>query len=247
MSSWRDLHRELGEWRAAGRTAELWWRDDDASVLTPALERLLALSRTSGVPLALAVIPESADREAISGARCVVMHGCDHRNRARVGEKKTEFPAAERDEAALERVVRARERLASLAGERFIPVLAPPWNRLRNDLIARLPEAGLRGLSRYGARGAARKGVREVNTHVDIIAWRRDRRFAGEQEALASLVQHLAARRRGAADADEPTGILTHHALHEDAAWQFLTRLFDETRGAGAVWRDARPLFAAPG
>jgi hypothetical protein len=246
LSAWGELRRELAEWRTAGRSAELWWRDDDAASLTVPLERLLALSRASGVPLALAMIPESAHSDAISRAECILMHGCDHRNRASAGEKKTEFPAAEDDEAALARLAAARAHLALLAGGRFIPVLAPPWNRLRDALIGRLPEAGLHGLSRYGARGAPRKGVREVNTHVDIIAWRGDRGFAGEQAVLASLVRHLEARRRGEADAGEATGLLTHHALHDGAAWQFLARLFDETRAGGAVWRGARELFPAP-
>lgn len=247
MSGWTVLADELRAWRAAGRAAELWWRDDDAASPHPALSQLLGLERRSGVPLALAVIPEAAQARALEAASGVLMHGCDHRNRAAAGEKKTEFPASESDEAALERLSRARERLARLAGERFVPVLAPPWNRLRESLIGRLPEAGIRGLSRYGARGAARPGVSEVNTHVDIIAWRSHRGFIGEDEALAMLVQHLSARRRASADAAEPTGLLTHHAQHDDAAWRFLARLFDETRGSGAVWLAAAELFASSG
>ena len=36
------LSRELARWRAAGRRARLWWRDDDARAPGPELERLLA-------------------------------------------------------------------------------------------------------------------------------------------------------------------------------------------------------------
>lgn len=242
MSGWTALAAELAQWRAAGRTPELWWRDDDAASLTPPLERLLAVSNESGVPLALAVIPNLAEMDALAGAQCVLMHGCDHRNRAASGEKKTEFPVSESDDAALERLARARERLARLAGPRFIAVLAPPWNRIRESLVPRLPEAGLRGLSRYGARGAPKRGVREINTHVDLIAWRRDRRFVGEDEALALLVQHLASRRGDAGE--EPTGVLTHHALHDAETWRFLERLFEQTRVGGAVWLRPAEIFA---
>jgi hypothetical protein len=243
---WSALAAELAEWRAAGRRPGLWWRDDDAASLTPALERLLAVSRKCDLPLAIAAIPLASEPDMLDRAACVIMHGCDHRNRAAGGEKKTEFPASESDDAALERLARARERLAGLAGERFIPALAPPWNRFRDRLVPRLPEAGLYGLSRYGPRGAATKGVREANTHVDIIAWRGDRRFVGEGEALGLLVRHLSARRRGAVDAGEPTGILTHHAVHDAQAWRFLERLFDETRAGGAQWLDPRQLFTSP-
>lgn len=243
MSSWSGLAAELGEWRAAARAAEFWWRDDDAASLTPELRQLLSLSGRTRVALALAVIPERAESDAVSAAECVILHGCDHRNRAPDGGKKTEFPPFESDDAALERLARARARLASLAGPRFLPVLAPPWNRLRAGLIPRLPEAGIRGLSRYGARGAATPGVHEANTHVDLIAWRGDRGFVGEHAALRLVVEHLRQKRGGAADAAEPTGILTHHALHDREAWRFLERLFDETRASGAKWRAPGEVF----
>lgn len=245
MSAWQALADELDAWRAGGAIATLWWRDDDAASPSGALLQLLSLEKTSGVPLALAVIPERAEREAIAGARHVIMHGCDHRNRAAAAEKKSEFPASERDAEAIRRLAMARERLAALAGERFIPVLAPPWNRLRESLVDRLPEAGIRGLSRYGARSRSGSAVREVNTHVDIIAWRGERGFVGEDAALALLVQHLSARRQGGVDGAEPTGILTHHAQHDRGAWRFLERLFDETRRHGAGWADPRELFVS--
>ena len=244
MSDWTALAEELRAWRACGAVPGLWWRDDDAASPSAALSQLLELEKTSGVPLALAVIAESAHAGAIAEARCVIMHGCDHRNRAGAGEKKTEFPGSESEASALERLAAARERLARLAGGRFIPVLAPPWNRMREGLIERLPDVGIRGLSRYGARAAAQKPVREVNTHVDIIAWRGSRGFLGDDQALALLVRHLAARRRGEVDAAEPTGILSHHAQHDAAAWRFLERLFDETRAAGAAWLSPGDLFS---
>ena len=245
MSGWRALAAELAAWREAGATPSLWWRDDDAGAASPALSRLLRLAEQCGVPLALAVIPASAQADAIAPARRVIMHGCDHRNRAAAGEKKTEFPASEGDDAALERLARARERLAMLAGERFLPVLAPPWNRLRENLVARLPAAGLRGLSRYGARKPGSHGVREVNTHVDIVAWRGARGFLGEDASLALLVGHLSARRTGSADRDEPTGVLTHHAVHDEEAWRFLERLFEQTRAGGAAWADPVEVFTS--
>ena len=43
MTGWADLDAELDRWKAAGRAATLWWRDDDATRPTPALDRLLAL------------------------------------------------------------------------------------------------------------------------------------------------------------------------------------------------------------
>jgi hypothetical protein len=247
--AWRALADELARWRDGGRVAEFWWRDDDAARPDAALARLCALSAQSAVPLALAVVPVGAD-PALLGILgetvTVIQHGTDHRNRARAGDKKTEFPAAESPEAAIARLGEARERLAAWARGRFVPALAPPWNRLPETLVPQLALAGLRGLSRFGARATAEPapGVRQVNTHVDLVAWHAGRGFVGEDAALGVAVRHLSAKREGSADAGEPTGWLSHHAVHDEAAWAFLERLFKTLRaGPGLRWCRAQELF----
>ena len=248
-AGWRALADEIALWRDAGDTVEFWWRDDDAAGPAPALARLLALSANASVPLALAVVPLGADPGLLAGLAgqvSVLQHGTDHRNRAHAGEKKTEFSGAEAPRAAAARLAAAREQLEAQAGDRFISVLAPPWNRLPLPLVPHLAAAGFRGLSRYGARSSAEpaRGLREVNAHVDVIGWRAGRGFAGEDASLAAAVKHLAAKRTGAADRREATGWLTHHAVHDEAAWTFLERLFETTRKIpGAHWRGARDLF----
>jgi len=240
--NWRALDEELARWRDAGRTPEFWWRDDDATAPTAPLRHLISLAKASGVPVALAVVPLAAVPELFAGhdAR-VLMHGTDHRNRAAPGEKKTEFAAAEPEEDALARLTAARERLARLAVGRFLPVLVPPWNRFKRTLLARLPAAGLHGLSAYGPRAAAQaaRGVAQINTHVDLIDWHGTRGFVGEEAALRGVLKQLAAQ------SGEPTGVLTHHAVHDEAAWAFLERLFERTRRGGAHWAEAAALFPA--
>lgn len=241
-SPWHAFKEVLTRSRDAGRAPMFWWRDDDAGGPTAEIGRLIELSAASAVPLALAVVPEAAQPalfRMLHARVAVLQHGSDHRNRAGPGEKKTEFPAAEREDEALARIAAARKRLESSAGAWLIPVFAPPWNRLRGALAARLPEVGMRGLSTYGPRAAAEPapGLRQVNTHVDIVAWHAGRGFIGEEEALASACRHLALR------SDEPTGWLTHHAAHEPASWAFLERLFDVTRRCGAHWAHPGTVF----
>jgi len=246
---WRALADELARWREGGRVAEFWWRDDDAARPDPALKRLLALAQGTGTPLALAVVPMQAEEEAFEGIGpgvSIIQHGIDHGNRAGAGEKKTEFPAGESPRAAAARLTAGRERLAAWAQDRFVPVLAPPWNRLPEAFIPQLAPAGFRGLSRFGVRAAAQPapGIRQVNTHVDLVAWHAGRGFVGEDAALAAAVGHLAAKREGRADAGEPTGWLSHHAVHEEAAWTFLERLFETLRAEpGLRWMGVRELF----
>ena len=248
-AAWRSFSEELARWREAGRAAEFWWRDDDAARPDPALARLLALSQKTSTPLALAVIPMQSGNEIferLGDGVAILQHGTDHRNRAAAGEKKTEFPATESPAAALQRLAVARERLRKLAGERFLPVLAPPWNRLKVAYLPQLAAAGFRGLSQYGARTAAQTvpGLVQVNTHVDLIDWHGSRGFAGEEAVLAAAVKHLSAKREGRADAEEATGWLSHHAVHDEATWAFLERLFETTRATpGVRWPGAQAIF----
>jgi hypothetical protein len=221
--NWEEFEDELARRRKAGRPVQFWWRDDDAAAVLPSLKQLLSISKKRQTPLALAVIPEAAEPElfrVLHDGVTVLQHGTDHRNRAAAGEKKTEYPAGEAVEAALARISDGLGRLRSLAGNRFLPVLAPPWNRVRRDILKKLPAIGVRGVSAYGARAGAEPvpGLRQVNTHVDIIAWQEGKRFIGEAEALSKAVSYLSG--------DEPLGWLTHHAVHDAAAWNFLERLF---------------------
>jgi hypothetical protein len=230
--SWRELHAALDERNRAGRPVQFWWRDDDASAPSPALERAVGLSKKHAIPLALAVIPQEATPQlfdALHEGVTVLQHGTDHRNRAAAGEKKTEYPAAEPAEAALARISSGMANLRGVSG--FMPVLAPPWNRIRKDLVDKLPSLGIRGISAYGPQKSREPapGLRQVNTHVDVVAWRRGRHFVGEAQALALALENLSN--------EGPLGWLTHHAVHDAATWDFLERLF--------TLKDVRWLSAA--
>jgi hypothetical protein len=87
----------------------------------------------------------------------------------------------------------------------------------------------------------------QCNTHVDLIAWRRDRTFIGTDAAIDRVLAHLRARREKSADSDEPTGVLAHHLEMQEASWQFVIELVRRTRDAGAAWLDVHAAFATPG
>jgi hypothetical protein len=248
-TGWQEFFDEIARWRDTDRMVEFWWRDDDAARPDPALSRLVALAQRMSVPLALAAIPNQAEKEAFENVGpfvSILQHGTDHANRAFLGEKKTEFAASEPPAEAIARLAAARRQLEMKAGKQFIPVLAPPWNRLPDHLALQLAAAGLRGLSQYGPRSRveAAPGLRQVNTHVDIIGWRTDRAFIGADQALGAATKHLAAKRTAGADPGEATGWLTHHAVHDEAAWAFLERLFESTHSLpGLAWRRLEELF----
>lgn len=251
--AWQSFFDEIARWRESGRTVDFWWRDDDACRPDPALARLVALASANDVPLALAVIPADVQGAAFEPADTrltLLQHGADHHNRAATGDKKTEFPASESLSTALARLADGQMRLQRITGARILPVLVPPWNRISAPhLISHLAGAGYRGLSTFGPRPSmyAAPGVLMVNTHVDVIDWRGSRGFVGENFALNLATRHLQARRNGSADAQECTGWLTHHAVHDEAAWSFMAMLLEHTRRMDGVrWRAATDLFAGP-
>lgn len=253
MTTWSDLGDELDRWADGGRRATLWWRDDDAARATPALGRLLALRADLGVPLALAVVPASARADlaaavADAGGVSVLQHGYAHRNHAGDGEPKAELGPGRAPDDALGELAAGRERLVALFGGAAAAVLVPPWNRIAETLPPRLGAAGYRGLSTYGprARAEAAPGVVQVNTHVDLVDWRGGRGFIGEAAALGLAVGHLAARRGGANDGGEATGLLSHHLIHDAAAWDFIAAFVTATTAHSAArWIDAGETFAA--
>ncbi len=245
--AWTALEAELDAWAAAGREAQIWWRDDDAAAPSPALERLLELAAGQAAPLALAVIPAKAEGalaallDSRSAQTAVLQHGFAHVNNAGSlagpGAKKCELVDPQARPAVLDELRRGREGLAERFGRRFLPVLVPPWNRIAAALLPQLPGLGFAGLSTYKARTAAEAapGLLQVNCHLDLMQWRPERRFLGAEATLALLSGHLAAKRQGTADPGEPSGILSHHEVHDGAAWDFLGELLARLTAHRAV------------
>ncbi len=244
MTAWSRLDGELDAWHALGRRASLWCRDDDACRDSPALRELFDVALAAEIPVALAVIPALIEADlagvvAQAPGVTVVQHGYAHRNHAPPGARNWELGLHRPVEETVAELVRGREALESAFGQQFGAVLVPPWNRIEPQVIERLPGAGFAGLSTFGARASLHPcpGLVQCNTHVDLIAWRRDRAFIGVDAAVDRLVDHLAARRAGTVDPEEATGILTHHLDLGPAAWQFLRDLFVRTRRhPAATW-----------
>lgn len=248
-ADWAALDAELALWADAGRVAALWWRDDDATVPSPALDTLLAIRARLGLPIALAVIPARAQASLARrlGAEADVtvwQHGWAHMNHAPVGSAKAELGPERATAYVLGELARgglALDQIFGAAG--WTHALVPPHNRIAPALAAALPQAGYVGLS--AGLGPRPRGARDiVNAHVDIMDWG-TRRFAGEAAALGALVASLAAHRTGAADPDEPVGFLTHHLAHDDDAWRFTEAALARLSAHRAVrFRDPRTLFA---
>lgn len=249
-AGWDDLTRELDAWATAGRQADFWWRDDDAVAATPALDQLLALSRRHAAPVMLAVIPAFAEvalaaRLATERLATPVQHGWAHANHAAPGRAKSELGPERPPSQVLGELGRGALALDRTLGAAWLRVLVPPNNRIAPAVAAGLKGAGYLGLSADKPRRAAPHGLNQVNVHVDIMNWA-GKTFLGERACLALACVHLADRRTGRIDAAEPTGLLTHHLVHDRPAWVFVEAFLAAIAAHPASrWRAARELFAA--
>ena len=247
------LQDELNKWSDSGRIAQFWWRDDDVQRPTAQLDQLLAISKKQGISLSLASIPhavepELGERLAAIDQVCVLQHGFSHQNFALATERKMELgwhrPAAQINA----QIASGFAILQSLFGKQFVPVMVPPWNRIDPRVVVSLNAAGLKGLSTLGPRELVFPvdSVKQINVHVDIINWKQGRGFAGTEVCVAQIVRHLSAKREGRADPQEPTGIMSHHLVHDAGCWGFLDAVFgflNEQENVQVL--DARTLFTA--
>jgi hypothetical protein len=251
-AGWEALTRELDLWATEGRTATFWWRDDDATAPTRALDKLRACAIAASIPVALAVIPAKVTPELIAELRDwpsvrVLQHGLSHTNHETPPAKKTELGPARPAQHVIADLITGWNLLQAF--DHPLPVLVPPWNRISPGLIGRLPGLGYKGLSAFTPRAQPHPapGLLQVNTHVDIVDWRGGGVFAGTSATISATVRHLSARRNGAADPEEPTGLLTHHLVHDADCERFLDQFTAATsRHPAASWLDARDIFGSP-
>lgn len=238
-------------WSDSGTVAQFWWRDDDAQKNSAELEELLQISQCYSAPLSLAVIPDGLEEglsQRLNGLEMVqiLQHGFAHHNYAPAEVRKMELGWHRSGEEIAQQLLSGFARLETQFGEQFVPVMVPPWNRIDDRVIALLAAIGFYGLSSLGARkeSQAIAGLKVVNVHVDIIDWKHGRCFAGQAACEAQIVAHLSAKREGRVDANEPTGIMSHHRVHDVGCQKFLAKLFDFLAAReAAIILDAKTVF----
>lgn len=243
--AWAPLGLEIDRWQAAGRTAQLWLRDDDVIEPTEALERLLELTRNPSVPLTLAAVPAFAGQalaDRLGGEVHVLaaVHGWSHSNHAGPDEKKQELGNHRPADTVLDELRAGFASLKRLFPQTLVPMLVPPWNRISADLLPHLPAIGFETLSTFGRAGTG-SAIRLLNTHVDVVNARGQRGNRPHGDLVGELVRELQARFEAG---DEAIGVLTHHLVHGPSEWDFLARLFEETAGkSGVAWVSARDIL----
>ena len=229
---WQALDDEVAQWATP---PALWLRDDDATGPAPAVATLLDVCAAARVPVCLATIPAFLDPEfapwlaSHAAATTVVPHGLGHKNHAPEGQKKAEFGDHRLIEEISTDLRDGFDRTQDAFGPRFRPIFVPPWNRLGSRAGEALAGTGYTALSAKSTPLEV-TDITVIDVHIDIIDWRGTRGYGGDRPILGALRSRLAALRAEGKE-NEPTGILTHHAVHDPAAWTFLKTLFSRLNG----------------
>ena len=221
-SDWFNFERELDKWGQAGSQACFWWRDDDLEAPGPRFQRLLELRRDA--PLSLAVIPKMAKPQiAKSIGACkeidIIQHGFAHKNYETAPSKRSEFGINRTCTQVHRDLSIGKKILSDIFGTQFLPVIAPPWNRIAMIHSRCLVDLDFHAISGFGKQEVS--CLQNINTHIDPISWKKNRAFKGARIVLENTVRTLKMKRKNA-EYSSPTGLLTHHKQMDEDNWRFI-------------------------
>lgn len=229
-----ELRTALAQQQAAGKTVEVFFRDDDVDEDEATLRRLLHLFAERNVPVILGVIPAHLTDTGIallqqfSASVELVQHGWQHVNHEATG-RKCEFGASRSFDEQFDDLLRGRTRMIEAFGEHWFRAFIPPWNRCTEVTYQALEQLGFRVLSVLHDKHSPRPGFawQELSVTLDLYRWQEGAQFKPAEEILADFVQQL--------QAGAPLGIMLHHKVMTEEAFAFLEALLDELQQFSAV------------
>jgi len=211
--------------------ATVFFRADDVAIPSARQDLLLELFVRNQAPLCAAMIPAwlsgkrwaRIDGQVAGNHRLFAwhQHGWNHINHETQG-KKQEFGPSLGSRDKQRAILRGRDKLAGILGDRFLPVFTPPWNRVDAEAMAMLRDAGFRAISRYSAaKVPALEGLPDLFANVDLHTRKEPDAASGWEALLHEFEQALAGGR---------VGIMIHHQRMNGPAFAFLDGLLGMLR-----------------
>jgi hypothetical protein len=246
----QPLRAAIEEWKRACGNAPFFLRDDDAARATPRLQRLLGICRQTDTQVMLSVIPGRVQPDLVETImECEfavpVQHGYQHESHSTIEGVKSEFPDEEALEPQHDRARRGIEDMANAFGDRFMPILVPPWNNISQKLVANLASVGIAGLSCSGRRGGSdRYNIKLFNSWVSLNDFSKLEEPFDPAIIVDKYMRTIGNRLTQAKDRLEPIGLTTHHLVTSEEQFRFLHALIETVREAGGQWLSPEELMS---
>lgn len=205
----------------------VFFRADDIAVPSENFSKLISLFSHYKMPLSLAVVPAWLTHQrwkqiknftdVFSSLWCWHQHGWRHVNHSLKG-KKYEFGQHRSILQIQDDLKNGMNRLRKIMGENFYPVFTPPWNRCDENTLNQLKRLGYKAVSRNsGSKLINNEQISEYNVNVDLHTRKEKDSKTGWNNLFGEL-RH--------AVAGGLCGIMIHHQLMNDYAFDFIKYLF---------------------
>lgn len=206
----------------------IFFRDDDGGWADDRLACLCSLFHKQGLPLDIALIPQSMDERSCAVLRRLIarspdllhvhQHGFMHVNHQQQG-RSAEFGHDRCLQDQVDDIAAGWQALQTQFGERIEAIFTPPWNRCSQDTIAALEMSGFVALSRIvRSDPLVTHQLVEVPVAIDWLKKRQGERLSWQAfcDYAAPLIE------------SEPVvGIMLHHECMPDEDLVDLEQLID--------------------
>lgn len=233
------LKNDLDRFQETGRTVSVFFRNDDVDEEVESLRVLLDLFLSAQTPLNLEITPGLMTEDAAALLRDrksrhpelpdlieLNQHGWRHVNHEWHGRKCEFGPSRSFDQQFTDIAAGARI-LEDAFGEGFSRVFTPPWNRCTAETVDALKRLNFRALSRLDRGDSPNaelgEGVPEISVTLDLFRWRGGARMKTPRELGAELIAQLTSF--------GTVGVMLHHKVMDQAAFEWLAMLLAELRG----------------
>lgn len=208
---------------------KLFFRNDDLGWNPREFSQLLDLFVQNGHKLNVAAIPMACLETYEPGSFAntapylqIHSHGLAHFDHAEFG-KKCEFGDNRTRESVAQDLQKSKAIAEELFGELYYPAFTPPWNRISDQFIPLLKEAGFEVLSRDGDKNASFPGLQELNIDVDLHTCKVpvqltpeelvERIQSGDRKTLGIMLHHKHMARKDYDDLDRLLKILNEREI----------------------------------
>ena len=248
---WLNLRKSILNKKQNGYDIQAWWRDDDICENTNELDSLIRFVESNNIPAFLSVIPDKLTQSTISKLKIyknifVLQHGYSHINYAPLAEPYNEFGNHRNIQIQMDEIKIGFNQLLDQFGDQFIPVFVPPWGNISTEVKQILLEIGFKGISQIGKVNNPVKGLKDLNSNIDIHNWQSTSEllYTTEVRSWKNIIDAINKKINSQINEKEiRIGLLTHSQIMCKSDWKYFQRIVHYLRSSGTEFINASALI----